>query len=354
MARTRRLERLPARPDEGLVVEARGHEGGEPVDQRGAIVRRGRRGIDRAHGKIVVERFGRGAEIRRRAAGAGHVDDRVRLLGPGAPDAARPVIFEAAADDADAAGEQRRGDAVALEPDERLAVEGEGERLAAIDRAALGETESGHGAAPQGFAADDRVGRRVARHGEGFHAGPMQPDFAGFALRVGVEIEVVGPGGVADRLGRLGPGLRLADIVELGLVARTAERAGEDLHGEASKQRFLGGPTDQVGPIHRQRHEVTQRHTKGLVVLRALRALCGELSVEPRLHWTIRIMRCRGAELRSTGTGLFAAIIHVGAQDGVDLRLPASSLPPISLDDIGVEAQRLIDLRARLRGRPRR
>jgi len=41
--------------------------------------------------------------------------------------------------------------------------------------------------------------------------------------------------------------------------------------------------------------------------------------------------------------GLFAAIIHVGAQDGVDSRLPTSSLPPIRLDDISVEAQRLID-----------
>ena len=34
--------------------------------------------------------------------------------------------------------------------------------------------------------------------------------------------------------GRLGPRLRLADIVELGLVARTAEGAGEDLHGRPS------------------------------------------------------------------------------------------------------------------------
>src|SRR5208337_2105645 len=48
------------------------------------------------------------------------------------------------------------------------------------------------------------------------------------------------------------------------------------------------------------------------------------------------------------GVGLFATIIHVGAQDGVDSRLPTSSLPPISLDHISVEAQRLIDLRARL------
>ncbi len=110
----RRLERLPARPEEGLVVEARRHEGGELVDQRGAIVSGGRQGVDRAHGEIVLERFRGGAEVRRRASRTRHVDDRVRLLGPGAPDSARPVIFEAAADDADAVGEQRRGDAVAL------------------------------------------------------------------------------------------------------------------------------------------------------------------------------------------------------------------------------------------------
>src|SRR5271166_5086304 len=59
----------------------------------------------------------------------------------------------------------------------------------------------------------------------------MQPDLARDPFWIGVEPEVVGPFGVAGRSGGLGPRLRLADIVELDLVARTAKRAGEDLHG---------------------------------------------------------------------------------------------------------------------------
>src|SRR5271166_865201 len=62
----------------------------------------------------------------------------------------------------------------------------------------------------------------------------MQPDLARDPFWIGVEPEVVGPFGVAGRSGGLGPRLRLADIVELDLVARTAEGAGEDLHGRPS------------------------------------------------------------------------------------------------------------------------
>ncbi len=146
----RPLERLPSRPEEGLVVEARRHEAGEFVDQRGAIVSGGRQGVDRAHGEIVLERFGGGAQVRRRASRTRHVDDRVRLLGPGPPDSPRPVIFEAPADDADAVREQRGGDAVALQPEKGFSVEGEGEGLAAIDGAAFREAERRHGAALKG------------------------------------------------------------------------------------------------------------------------------------------------------------------------------------------------------------
>src|SRR5271154_4659470 len=79
-----------------------------------------------------------------------------------------------------------------------------------------------------------RVEGRVARHDERFHAGEMQPDLARFAFRIRVEPEIVRPFGVADRARGLGPRLRLADIVELNLVTRTAEWAGEDLHGRPS------------------------------------------------------------------------------------------------------------------------
>src|SRR5208337_2129838 len=139
-----RLERLPARPEKSLVIEAGRHEGGKGVEERRAILFGRRQGVDRADDEIVLERFRRRAKVRRRPPRAGHVDDRVRLLGPGPPDSARPVIFEASADDADAIGEQRGSDAVALEAEIGLAVESERERSAAVDRPAHGQTKRAH------------------------------------------------------------------------------------------------------------------------------------------------------------------------------------------------------------------
>ena len=140
------LKGLPARPEERLVVEACGQERRELVEKGGAIGGRRRRRIDRAHGEIVLERLGRGAQVRRRHGPPRDVDDRVRLLRPRAPDSARAMIFEAAADHADATGDERRGDAVALEAEIGLAVEGEGERSAAIDAAAGRQTKAAQGA----------------------------------------------------------------------------------------------------------------------------------------------------------------------------------------------------------------
>ena len=142
------------------------------------------------------------------------------------------MIFEAAADDSDAVRQQSRGDAVAGEADIRLAVEGEGEGPPAIDGAAGGQASAGQDAGlARASLRDDGVGRRVARHREHFHAGQMQPDLARLTFRIGVEPEIARPFGVADRAGRLRPRFRFADIVEFALVARAAERAGEDLHG---------------------------------------------------------------------------------------------------------------------------
>ena len=134
----RALEGLPPRPEERLVVEPRRQERREPVEERGAIGRRGRRRIDRADGEVVLQRLGRGAKIGRRRAIPRHVDDRVRLLRPCAPDSARAMILEAAADNADAVGEQRGRDAVAFETGVRLAVKSENAGPAAIDPAADG------------------------------------------------------------------------------------------------------------------------------------------------------------------------------------------------------------------------
>src|SRR5271165_5002239 len=142
----RRLERFPARPKKGLVIEARRHERRDCVEERDAVFRCARNRVDRTHGEVVAERLGGCAEVRRGPARAGHIDDRIRLLGPGAPDSARTMILEAAAEHPDAAGEKRRGDAVALEADMRPAVESERERPAAIDRAALRQTDCAHDA----------------------------------------------------------------------------------------------------------------------------------------------------------------------------------------------------------------
>ena len=136
---------LPARPEERLVVEPRGQERRELVDKSGAIAGGRRRRVDRAHGEIVLERFRRRPQVRRRCSVPRHVDDRVRLFRPRAPDSARAVVFEAAADNPDAIGDERRGDAVAHDAGIGLAVEGEGKRLTAIDAAAGGQTKAAQG-----------------------------------------------------------------------------------------------------------------------------------------------------------------------------------------------------------------
>ena len=99
----RAFEGLPAWQKESLVVEAGRQDRRESVDQGGAIGGRRRRRVDRAHGKIVLERFRGRTQVRRRLSVARHVDDRVRLLRPGAPHAARPMVLEASADNSDAA-----------------------------------------------------------------------------------------------------------------------------------------------------------------------------------------------------------------------------------------------------------
>jgi dihydroxyacetone kinase len=66
--------------------------------------------------------------------GAGfQLDQRIRLFGTKADDAARTAILEAAADQAHAVGQQRRGQGVAGEGLVLHIVEDEAQRLLAID-----------------------------------------------------------------------------------------------------------------------------------------------------------------------------------------------------------------------------
>src|SRR5690606_3074041 len=65
----------------------------------------------------VIELLHGGAHVRHGARGvAADADQRVGPLDAGGKDAARPVIFERAADQMDAVGEERRGERVACEP----------------------------------------------------------------------------------------------------------------------------------------------------------------------------------------------------------------------------------------------
>ena len=129
-------------PHEGLVVEAR-HEdrrqevvdGADVEFERRPMVLRGRAqaraGLD--HGGAVVRVDPAGPAIDR--------EQRARLVGAVAQDAARAVVLERAPDEMDAVGQQCRGDGVAGESVDRLAVELEDDGAGAVDASAAGQSE---------------------------------------------------------------------------------------------------------------------------------------------------------------------------------------------------------------------
>jgi hypothetical protein len=134
----RLIEMVPEafRPFEGLVVEAAGNEAREQVVDLADVEGKARPAV-LAHGCKPVMKLNAGrlqiGLVRRPAADA---DQCVHLLGAQADNAARPVIFEAASDEALAVGEKSGGKGVAGKALEPAAVEGEGERLPAIDQPA--------------------------------------------------------------------------------------------------------------------------------------------------------------------------------------------------------------------------
>src|SRR5262249_41411281 len=88
--------------------------------------------------KPVVKLGHGGAGIGLGAHVSAEAHQRVRLLGPGGENAARPVILEAAADKAHAVRQQSRRERVAGMASVSAAVEREGEGARAVDRAAGG------------------------------------------------------------------------------------------------------------------------------------------------------------------------------------------------------------------------
>ena len=135
----RLIEFFPERtgPHEGLVIEAGGQEIGKVIVHRQRV--EGKRGP-----AVLAAGFQPVEELHHGGAGIGLVPragaqfhQRVRLFGAGGEDAARAVILEAAADEAHAVRQKRRGERIAGMALIQLAVEGEAQRLAAVDRSAL-------------------------------------------------------------------------------------------------------------------------------------------------------------------------------------------------------------------------
>ena len=73
-----------------------------------------------------------------------HADKGIRFFGTGGEQAARPVVFEGAAEEMLAVGDQGGGEGVAFVAGIVPAVEGERERSVAVDAAALREAKRGH------------------------------------------------------------------------------------------------------------------------------------------------------------------------------------------------------------------
>ena len=127
------------RPHEGLVVEAGGKHRRRDVVDRADVEGERRPAVLRDRIQPVIELLHRGAHVRRlsrRIARNRH--QRIGFLGAGRENAARPMIFERAADQMDAVGDQRRGEGVALPPFKALPVESEAEPLA-VEAAGAGD-----------------------------------------------------------------------------------------------------------------------------------------------------------------------------------------------------------------------
>jgi hypothetical protein len=130
-----RLEKVPVRPHEGLVVEAGRQQRREPIVDRRKIQaqRRPRVAVDRAQAGRGVDVGG--ARVGRARGADAHVEQRARLLDAATEHAARPMQLDAARHDADAGSQQRRGHGVAGAGRYVAAAEAEDERTLAVDPA---------------------------------------------------------------------------------------------------------------------------------------------------------------------------------------------------------------------------
>ena len=120
---------------EHLVVEARRQEAREELGVDLAHVEFEARPVVLAFDGEAVEELGRGGALVGLEAGAlAHVEERVGLFHAGGDDAAGAVVLERPPDQHLVIGQQRRGERVARDPTEVLAVEGEFQRLALVQK----------------------------------------------------------------------------------------------------------------------------------------------------------------------------------------------------------------------------
>ncbi|MCY1219644.1 hypothetical protein D9M72_316270 [compost metagenome] len=127
---------------EGLVVEpGRHHAAADLAEDTHDVVFHVRPAVGAAGHQARVQRLLGGTHVGHLGGfGGTDLQHGVGLFRTGGDDAARTGVLEAAADDVDAVGQQGRGQGVAGKALIVLAVEGEGQRLAAIDAATLGKT----------------------------------------------------------------------------------------------------------------------------------------------------------------------------------------------------------------------
>ena len=132
----------PARPHEGLVIEAGAEQGREEIVD-GAEVELERGPAILARGAEAIIKLDLGcAQVGSHSAGSAlERDERVRLLGAGAENPARAVILERAPDEMKAIGDQRGRERVAGVALVIEAVEGEDERARTVDRTDACETK---------------------------------------------------------------------------------------------------------------------------------------------------------------------------------------------------------------------
>ena len=134
-----------ARMDEGLVIEARRQQWRQPVIDRHQI------GLQRGPAVLAAQDHARhqgrggGALVRLEPAALPQPEQRVGFLGPRGDGAARAVIFEAAAHQHLAVGQEGRGDGVADHAAQMAAIETEGQLPCAVDQAATLRQPEGAG-----------------------------------------------------------------------------------------------------------------------------------------------------------------------------------------------------------------